>query len=389
MNYIRHKRNDLTLRVLDKTLNVKDYLEFEGMEGKTEQEASEKLNELATKNYLGIFVYSKMMGIIGLKNVIQTNQRANLDLSFIKDLDEEAKGKYTTLAIKQYTEYAYNFLNLHNILLELPEDDLLSDWIISGWESFDTLCTATLIGKRNFSVLNKNKSGLIGTKLIEILNRPCYYDEIDEYHKNDIIVPDEKILYKKNVIDGDRITLIDPCEYLAQTPKDKKEKVRQELINMFGKAFNEQTLATELGYYKMTFNDYRLNRKIESYDDNRFEYLILSSTGEVIGCVYNWRNDFQNRSVDIDAAITNEGFRYRGLESEALMLYSNELKRRGYISIASYGFDYSKESLEIRKNAGFEKYATRHDSYFAYGKLQDMVMYEDNNFDEESIKEYK
>ena len=82
----------------------------------------------------------------------------------------------------------------------------------------------------------------------------------------------------------------------------------------------------------------------------------------------------------------NKTYRGKGYGIEAMNLYLNELRKAGYVSIGGVVFDFNEHSNRYTSNhIGGNLYATRKESYFANGKLNDMNYY-DLQMDE-SIKE--
>lgn len=375
MNYLRHDGAYVSLKTIDKDKNAKDYLDFKVMQGKTEEEAKEALNKLAIKDYLAIIENDtdKFVGTIGFDSIVQTNQRANISFDFSEEVNGNKAKKilYGQKAINAMTRYAFESLNLRNVLAEIPANDEVAVELFRDLDLYD------YIGTRNFS--KKVGDELYGTHMFEVV------PDTNEEH---LLLPENKVLVcnqerivdlgkKKMVLNGSSFKLIDPENY--------EEDETDYLQERFGRSLNEQNLATDIGFYKTTFNDYRLSKKFKG--PNRYDYLIVHNDGKVIGYVEKLHNDPSNLATDIDVAIIDNDYKNMGIESDALKIYSDELRRIGYVSISSIGFNYSDDSLSVRKNAGFKKYANRTEAYFGFGKLQDMSYFE-KPFDDEMGKSF-
>lgn len=378
MNYLRHDGAYVSLKTIDKDKNAKDYLDFKVMQGKTEEEAKEALNKLAIKDYLAIIENdtNKFVGTIGFDSIVQTNQRANISFDFSEEVNGNKAKKilYGQKAINAMTRYAFESLNLRNVLAEIPANDEVAVELFRDLDLYD------YIGTRNFS--KKVGDELYGTHMFEVV------PDTNEEH---LLLPENKVLVcnqerivdlgkMKMVLNGSSFKLIDPENY--------EEGETDYLQERFGKSLNEQNLATDIGFYKTTFNDYRLSKKFKG--PNRYDYLIVHNDGKVIGYVEKLHNDPSNLATDIDVAIIDNDYKNMGIESEALKIYSDELRRIGYVSISSIGFKfngYSDDSLSIRSKAGFKEYAKRTKAYFGFGRLHDMIYFE-KPFDDDIGKSF-
>ncbi len=382
MNYLRHDGAYVSLKTIDKNKNAKEYLDFKVMKGKTEEEAKEALNNLAIKDHLAIIENDtgKFVGTIGFDNIVQSNQRANISFDFSEEVNGNKTKKilYGQKAIRAMTRYAFESLNLRNVLAEIPANDETAVELFRDLDLYD------YIGTRSFS--KKAGDELYGTHMFEEVP---YGVNLNKGH---LLLPENKVLVynqernielenMKKELNGSSFKLIDPETY--------EEDDTNYLQEIFGKSLNEANLATEIGFYKTTFNDYRLSKKFKG--PNKYDYLIVHNDGKVIGYVEKLHNDPSNLATDIDVAIIDKNYKNKDIESEALKIYSDELRRIGYVSIASIGFNYSDDSLLVRKNAGFEKYANRTEAYFGLGKLQDMSYFEktfDDDIGKSFVKKY-
>ena len=373
MNYVRHKGKYVYLASLDTEKDNEKYLEFSKMEGKTLEESKEALNKLNIDNYLGIFENdtNELIGTIGLSSIIQTNRRANMNLDLLDTLDPDKKKKYGSEALQLLLDYAYGTLNLHSILAEVPE---YNKELLSTYKDKDNIFS--YIGTRRFS--SKNDEDLYGTIL---------FDANPNNKEKNILIPHQEVLKVGNEKVDTKI--MQDSIYSDIGAKNEISLVKPQLIGEFskldidniGRALNNPKLAANMGEYKFVYNDYRVNKKAKSVD-----YLICNDNNIIIGFADRLHVDNNNLATDVEMILFNKTYRGKGYGIEAMNLYLNELRKAGYVSIGGVVFDFNEHSNRYTSNhIGGNLYATRKESYFANGKLNDMNYY-DLQMDE-SIKE--
>lgn len=360
MNYLRMKGKNISLTSIDYIKNTRDYLLFNSSnKNKTMDELRDDLNNYARDNYFAIVENGsrKLVGLIGFKNLIQSNQRTNIDLILSEELTEEKSLEYGSEALKMISDYSFNALNLHNLLCQDSNLESYDMYVDAGYE---------YIGSRHAAKLGNDSF-----KDVHLFQKLPSSNMVNK----SVIVPNNIIINKPNnlsinelpeIVNGQEITLIKPDQLDNKTIS----YVRRRL----GKSMNDSYDASAMGEYKMIYNDFRLNNKLSG--KGQFDYLILDENGNPIGYVDRLHVDKKNFCTDIEINIFNKSTRNKGYGHKAYELYVNVLRNSGYISIGSVVFDFNKPSLNMHEKLGFNPYAIRNESYFAFGKLNDMHYYE-------------
>lgn len=370
MNFIRAKQKNISLSSIDYKGNVKDYNGFNyDTKKKNEIELEKELNDFSTKNYFAIVENEthKFVGMVGFKNLIQSNQRTNIDLILSDELEEEKRIEYGSEALKMISNYSFDTINLHNLLCEESDLKSCNMYIDAGYEYIGTRHVATLEGDT--------------LKDLHFFQKLPYFTK----RKDSIVVPKNTLTFRTNglsiselpkIVNNLNVTLIRPEELDDKTLSFVKEEL--------GKSLNDNYDASAMGEYKTIYNDFRLNKKL--YGTNTFDYLILDETSKPIGYVDRLHIDNKNFRTDVEINIFSSSSRNKGYGSDAYKLYVRTLRSMGYVSIGSVVFDFNKPSINMHERIGFNEYALRDESYFAFGKLNDMHYYE-ASFEEEL--EYK
>lgn len=360
MNYLRMKGKNVSLTSIDYIKNAKDYLLFNSNnENRSMNELKDELNSYAKNNYFAIIENDsrKLVGLIGFKDLIQSNQRSNIDLILSKKLDTQKYLEYGSESLRMISDYSFNSLNLHNLLCLDSNLGFYDMYVDAGYN---------YIGSRHAAELGKDSFNDV-----HLFQRLPYSKTENENE----IVPCNTIITKPNnlsinelpkIVNGQEITLIRP----DQLDTKSRSYVRRRL----GKSLNNAYDASAMGEYKMIYNDFRLNNKLSG--KGQFDYLILDKNEKPIGYVDRLHINNNNLCTDIEINLFNESYRNKGHGSKAYKLYVDVLRKAGYVSIGSVVFDFNAPSINMHEKLGFNSYATRDESYFAFGKLCDMHYYE-------------
>lgn len=359
MNYIRGIAKHIYLASIDFESNALDYALFnKENQNKSIEQLKEELNNYSIKNYFAIIEKNtnKLVGIVGFKNLIQANQRANIDLILNDELGKEKKLEYGKEALDGISIYAYVSMNLYNLLCEETNFDSCQMYQDAGYE---------YIGTRHNTVLKENKLG----DLHLFQRRPdiTFTERTIIRKETNYIIPASLIISElPQIVTENNVTLVRPSKLNWK----EKNDIRVSL----GNSLNDFYDSSCMGEYKMIYNDYRLSKKMD--DKNGFDYFILNENGKTIGYVDRLHINNKNLSTDIEINIFDKSSRKKGYGTKAYQAYVKTLRQIGYVSVGSVVFGFNESSKSLHKTLGFNKYAIRNKSYFADGKLQDMHYYE-------------
>lgn len=359
MNFLRNKSKNISLASIDFEKNAADYALFnEENKEKNIEKLKKELNDYSTKNYFAIIENGtkRLVGIIGFKNLIQSNQRSNIDLILSENIEREKRMQFGFEALNEISNYAYNAMNLYNLLVEETDFENCSMYTDAGYE---------YIGSRHYCVLKNGKL----SNLYLFQKIPDLVSKSNMPEKGDCLIPMSNLMTIKDlpeIVTGKDIMLVRPSTLNDQ----RKNEVKYAL----GRSLNDFFDSSSMGEYKMIYNDYRLNKKLDN--KNGFDYFILNKNGEPIGYVDRLHVDDKNLKTDVEINIFDKASRNKGYGSLAYQTYINILRQIGYVSIGSVVFSFNKPSIKLHESLKFNEYALRNESYFALGKLQDMHYYE-------------
>lgn len=359
MNYLRSKKKNISLASIDFESNAMDYALFnKENQGKTIDELKEELNKYSYNNYLAILENgtNKMIGIVGFKNKIESNRRANIDLIFSDELEYEKKITYGKEALDGVSDYAYYSLNLYNLLCEETNLKLADMYKDAGFE---------YIGARHNTILEDNK-----------LNDLYFFQKMPKKvstHNGLEIMPSSIITPNKLSIDALPQMSINGVVTLVKPSALDESDIEHTKI-MLANSFNNPYDAACMGESKVIYNDFRLNKKFD--DKTGFDYFILDESGKPIGYVDRLHLNNKNLSTDVEINIFDSEKRGKGYGKAACEAYVDVLRKAGYVSIGSVVFGFNSPSMKLHRSTGFNEYALRDESYYALGKLQDMHYYE-------------
>ncbi len=323
----------------------------------TEEEAKGELNDLVESETFAIIdgEKKKMIGLIGLTNTKAMNNRSNawlqMDPTILKD-NQIYKGRE---ALELFLDYCHNIMNLHNVLIEVPtfNEQLLTICQISNMEFMGKRDSAAHYKENNFydlvyfqSVSNKRNH----------IGRYSNIEQKSSHIKN--LLADEKNL--KDIVTGDRIKL---AKYQGQ----------EEYIPKMATFLNDPDISIPLGEFKTHWNDCRSKEQLENVD-----YLIEKGD-KLIGYVNLFGKDLYNHKASLEIMIGDKDEQHKGYGEEALHLFLDEQQKNGpYVNIESTIFEFNDRSKKMHEKIGCNYVGTRKEGYFAYGKLNDMYMYEMN-----------
>lgn len=304
---------------------------------------------------------NRVIGIIGLSNVIYSNKRANLNIFLDKNIDEEIAKELSTCLINDYIDYVHR-CNIHNIMIA-----------VSGSE------------KNKLELINNTKLNYFGYIPYGGINSKgqiesnYMFQHIPEMEKvNGIILPKnimkdkEEFQTGKEEIDGvveigDGYKLVTPAAF-EENDVNKDKIIDSHMDTMK----NRESFTIPLGEDKYILQkgngNYGMSKAVMNYS-----YILLDKNNEYAGYINILRTSPNKVNAEIELGIKPE-LQHNGLGKKILNEFYNQLFSIGYASVTSAIFDFNKPSLRLHEKVA-KLNGIRVESYYINGKLWDMNFY--------------
>lgn len=300
----------------------------------------------------------RRIGIIGLSNLIWSNNRANLNVFFNKEIDDKYIEELGTLVIDEYLDFIHKN-NLHNVSIAISgsNSNLLQSVENSSMDFYATIPYAA----KNNNIVDSN----------------YLYQSYPNMTKKFLIKPENKI-----IIDDTPITELDEVmelndNFIAISPKvfEKYNIDLQKIVKSHINAMQDRTKYTiPLGEDKYMLQEgngkYGISNAIQNY-----EYIILDKNLDYCGIAGIIRTNGKNAEIEVALA---PNMQHQGLGKIVTEELYKQLFKHGYMSATSGVFDFNNPSNNlITKLANYN--GTRIESYYINGKLWDMHFYTKTN----------
>lgn len=306
----------------------------------------------------------RVIGIIGLSNLIWSNKRANLNLFLDKNLGSDITKELSGYIIDDYINYVHNS-SIHNVNLTING---------SNKEMLD------LIGKTNM-----NYYGTIpyGYNTGENVESNMMFQHLPNMKKeNGIILPNNKSISLKK-LNTEKKEMDEYIElnngYKLVSPKafEKLNIDFNEVLKGHIKAIQErQGFAIPLGEDKYILQkgngNYGLSKAVMNYN-----YIILNDKNDYSGYINILRNNANGKNAEVEIGI-NPGLQHQGLGTSVINRFYDELFSIGYASVTSAVFNFNTPSLKLHEKVA-ELNGIRLESYYINGKLWNMNFYSKTN----------
>lgn len=306
-----------------------------------------------------IKINNTVIGVIGLTNLLWSNQRANLQLYLNPNLNEdEVTNSISGVIINEYLDLLHHN-NIHSVNYE-----------VGGNKS-------NLINLMNEKT-NMNFYAEVPYANIdeEILNSKLLFQHTPNMKKEkDIIIPNDKRILlssleteKKEmdnvILSEDGFKLVKPS-----VVKDNQEVYNKALCSYVNAMQDRENFTKPLGDDKFVLQlgnqYYGLTKSFNNYD-----YLIFTEDNELIGFINVLRNNAKNKNADIEYAVVPK-FQSMGFGKKIIEKFKSELYKVGYASISAQIFDFHKKSINLFEKSS-EASGIRIESIYINGNLYDM-----------------
>lgn len=321
-----------------------------------------------------IVIDNRVVGIIGLSDLIWSNQRANLCIYLDKSLGDEVARELSSSIIDDYLEYVHNS-NVHSVAFN-----------VSGRNK----SMLDLIGKSKMDYYSRVPFGsYVEGNLVDRL----MFQHVPGMEKDGSIVIPESIIVPAFAFDGekselsDRIDLDGGFKMIRPSAFEKENVDFNEVLKGYVEAMqNREEFTIPLGddkYFLQVGNDnYGLTKALKGYS-----YVILDDNNNFIGFVNKLRENANGRNVEVEIGIT-PAYQGHGLGKKALNKFYDELFSTGVASVTSNVFGFNNKSRSLHEKVA-SLYGVRIESYYVNGELYNMNNYSKvNEAPFERMKEY-
>lgn len=331
----------------------------------SKEQAYDKMKQYEQENSFAIIDKSnnKFIGLIGLSNTLQNNQRSNIWIKIDTSIDLEAQITKGSESLNLMLKYCFDYLNLYSIVLEYPA-----------------------VTKQTRGICEKSKMRYIATKSEAVLLKEDVFD-------NTILYECNPPLYKKIIPIGDESKkTYDLNSQKKRINLNNTDKTREIIIgkkirlvkpssidikkeaNEVAKYMSNPKIAIPLGEFKTNWTIESAKKYLEHVD---YVIMLNDDTNKLIGSIMLFNKNNRNRTANIETVIGYPELHNQGFGTEAKDLFLEEIYANGiYNNLLSSVFDFNNLSRGVNEHIGFNYIGIREGAYYAYGHLNNMKLYE-------------
>lgn len=302
----------------------------------------------------------RVIGIIGLSNLIWSNKRANLNIFLDKSLGSDISSELSGYIIDDYINYVHNS-NVHNITLSVNG---------SNKEMLD------LLSRTNMNYYGLIPFGAISNNNIE---SNMMFQHIPNMKKsNGILIPDNNSIStsmlnteKKEL--SEKIELNNGFKMVRPSSFEKENIDSNKVLQGHIKAMqNRDGFAIPLGedkYFLQKGNgNYGISKALMNYS-----YVVLDNNDSYAGYINILRSNANGKNVEVEIGI-DPTLQHNGLGTTVINKFYDELFSTGVASVTSAVFEFNNPSIKLHEKVA-ELNGIRLESYYVNGKLWDMNFY--------------
>lgn len=302
----------------------------------------------------------RVIGIIGLTNLIWSNKRANLNLYLDKKLGEDIINELSSSIIDDYLDYVHNS-NIHNVTLSVTGSDknLLDIIKDTNMNYYGQIPYASIKGNDVESNMMfqhipnmKKQNGIIllNNKNLDISSLKTDKEELS------------------SVIDlGNGYRLVSP-KYFEEENINSDDIIASHIIAMQ----NRDKFSIPLGEDKYILQkgngNYGISKMVMNYS-----YVLVNENNKYSGYINILRKNANNTNAEIEIGIS-PNLQNQGLGKIVANTFYEELFSVGYASVTSAVFEFNNPSIKLHEKVA-ELNGIRLESYFINGRLWNMNFY--------------
>ncbi len=302
----------------------------------------------------------RVIGIIGLSNLIWSNKRANLNIFLDKSLGSDIANALSGYIIDDYINYVHSS-NIHNITLSVngSNKDMLD-----------------LLSRTNMNYYGSIPYGAISDDNIE---SNMMFQHIPNMKKNSgILIPDNNLIPTSILDTGkkelrEKIELNNGFKMIRPSSFEKENIDLNKVLQGHIKAMqNRDGFAIPLGedkYFLQKGNgNYGISKALMNYS-----YIVLDNNDNYAGYINILRSNANGKNVEVEIGI-DPALQHNGLGTTVINKFYDELFSTGVASVTSAVFEFNNPSIKLHEKVA-ELNGIRLESYYVNGKLWDMNFY--------------
>ena len=301
---------------------------------------------------------NRSIGIIGLSNLIWSNNRANLNVFFDKGVDDKYIEQLGPMVIDEYLDYIHQN-KLHNVSIAVSGSDskLLQAVENSNMDFYAAIPFASRTGN--------------------IVESNYLFQHYPNMNHESLLKPDNKM-----IIDDTPITELDDVmklnnAFIAISPRLFEERnidVQKIVKGHINALQHRPNFSIPLGEDKYMLQEgngkYGISKAVLNY-----QYIIFDNNLDYCGIASILRRNGKNAEIEVGLKPT---LQHQGLGKIITEEFYKQLFKHGYMSATSAVFDFNNPSNRlITKLANYN--GTRIESYYINGKLWNMNFYTKTN----------
>jgi len=316
----------------------------------TEEQAHDKMRQYEQENAFAIIDKSnnEFIGLIGLSNTLQNNQRSNIWIKIDTAIDFNNQINKGAESLNMMMKYCFDYLNLYSIVLEYPA-----------------------VIEQTRGICEKSQMRYIATILYEC--NPTIYNDItyikDKSERTvDLSSQKKRITLNdtdttRNIIIGNKIRLVKPsCIDISRE------------ASVVAEYMSNPEIAIPLGEFK---TNWTIDAAKEYLEQVNYAIMLNDSSNKLIGSITLFNKNDRNKTANIETVIGYSELHNQGFGKEAKDLFLEEMYANGtYNNLLSSVFDFNYLSRGVNEHLGFNYIGIREKAYYAYGHLNNMKLYE-------------
>lgn len=360
--FVTSKKTEITKKEIEVTSNiiVTNELLVPGIKESDLERFSQDYSIPRLQFPFTIKINDRVIGIIGLSNLIWSNKRANLNIFLDKNLGSDVSNELSGYIIDDYINYIHSS-NVHNVTLS-----------VSG-SNKDML---NLIGKTNMNYYGSIPFASISDDKIE---SNMMFQHIPNMRKDNGIIIPENYSISSSVLDTqkkelkEKINLNNGFKMIRPSAFEKENIDFDKILLGHIKAMqNRDKFTIPLGEDKYFLQKGNGNYGISKALMNSC-YVILDDNNNYAGYINIIRTNANGKNVEVEIGI-DPYLQHNGLGTIAINKFYDELFSIGVASVTSAVFDFNNPSIKLHEKVA-QLNGIRLESYYVNGKLWNMNFY--------------
>lgn len=306
----------------------------------------------------------RVIGIVGLSDIIWSNKRAKLNIFLDKNLGSDITNELSGYIIDDYINYVHES-SIHNITMSVNRSN--NDMI-------------DILNNTNMNYYGQIPYGAVsGDKLESNLMFQHIPNMKREYG---VIIPDGKTI-SLSKLDTEKNKLDDQIEldngFKLVSPKlilteniDSNNILKDHIKAMQNREKFTMPLGEDKYILELGNEDYSISKAIMNYT-----YIVLDENNKYSGYISILRNNANSKNAEIEIGI-DPNLQHKGLGTKVINRFYDELFSVGYASVTSSVFEFNNASLKLHEKVA-QLNGIRLDSYYINGRLWDMNVYSKTN----------